>query len=299
MVYGITYVFCVLVWGSTWFLIQFQLGEVAAEWSLTYRFALAATIMFLWTWLKKQPLLMAREHHLMLFLMGLFLFSTNYILIYKGAGFITTGLVAVCFSIMTFLNILNGRLWLKQKIHGKTIWGAILGLVGLVFIFMPEVSQTHINTATLTGIGLCFIATFFASLGNTVASTEKVSNLPLLSVNAWGMFYGTLVNLIFAILSGEPMKFDWGFDYVASLLVLSIVGTVITFVVYLWLMAKIGMVNVAYIAVLLPVVALTISSLFEGYTWTGEAIMGLILILIGNVIMIRSKRVKAVSLKSG
>lgn len=286
---AIVYFLVILIWGSTWYAIEFQLGVVAPQWSIAYRFLLAAVILFLWIKIKNKPLTLPRSGHFMVFLLGLFLFSSNYLMIYFGTGYLTSGLVAVCFSLMTFLNIVNGRVFHGHPITVQTFIGAVFGLMGLALIFMPEVDKLTFSDDTTLGIGFCLIGTLSASFGNTVASSKRLSSLPLLTVNAWGMLYGSLINIVYALLSGEPMLFDWRFDYIVSMVILSVVGTVLAFVLYLWLMAQIGMTKVAYVAVLLPLVALTVSTLFEGYSWTVEAIAGLGLILIGNIIIIKFK----------
>lgn len=289
MINAAVYILVVLIWGSTWFVIHFQLGEVPPQWSLAYRFIIAAVILFLLARARKQTLKLPFTDHKSLFFLGLFLFSTNYLMIYLGTQYLTTGLVAVCFSWLTFLNIVNGRLFLKQPITMHIMIGALFGLAGLVLIFMPEVSKLTLGDTTTYGIVLCLIGTCLASLGNTIASTKRLSTVPLLSLNAWGMLYGSLINCVYAVGSGAPIAFDFSFDYVVSLLILSVVGTVMAFMLYLWLMAKIGMARVAYVTVLIPLVALTISTLFEGYVWTAEAGAGLALILLGNVIIITFK----------
>ncbi|WND02747.1 DMT family transporter [Temperatibacter marinus] len=289
MINALTYILTVLIWGSTWYAIEFQIGVVAPQWSIFYRFALSALVMFLWVALKRDALKIERKYHSQLFLLGLFLFSSNYLMIYFGTAYITSGLVAVCFSFLTFMNIINGRIFYGTAITREVIIGASFGLAGLILIFLPEVSALSLADRTTVGIIFCLIGATSASLGNAVASSKRLSDLPILSMNAWGMLYGALINLIFAILSGEPMRFEWTTDYVGSLIILAILGTVIAFVMYLSLMAKIGMTKISYVGVLLPLVALSISTIFGDYRWTIEALLGLVLIVLGNVIIIKFK----------
>lgn len=295
MLNAIAYILCVLIWGSTWYVIEFQVGDVPPQWSVAYRFILAFIIMLLISLFKGKPILLKGAIHRRLFILGLCLFSTNYLLIYIGTGYITSGLVAVCFSMIAFFNIFNGRLFLKAPVGREIILGAVLGMIGLILIFLPEFNSLSLQdisfeNSTLLGITICLLGAFCASLGNTAAASKKLADLPLLSVNTWGMFYGALINIGYALLSGQPAKFLWTPEYVISMLVLAILGTVVAFQLYLWLIARIGMAKAAYTAILIPLVALTISTLFEGYIWTTEAIFGLIAILAGNVIMIKYKK---------
>lgn len=276
---------CVLIWGTTWYAIEWQLGHVAKEWSLTYRYVLAAAAIFIWCIIKKQRMRYNLRQHVFMFGTGLFLFSGNYVLVYWGTQYLTSGLVAVTFSLLTFLNIINARMFLGVRIQGQTVLAALLGVIGLMFIFKPEIQAFDTSDATAVGLVICITATVLASWGNTIVATKTASVLPLLPFNAWGMAYGALCNLVFALIQGDPPSLDPRPEYYVALLYLSIFGTVIAFSLYLWLLNEIGVARASYMAVMTPLVALVISTLFEGYQWTIFAFTGVAFVLSGNILM--------------
>jgi len=280
---------CVLIWGTTWYAIEWQLGHVAKEWSLTYRYAIAATALVAWCIYKKQPMRYTRRQHLYMFGTGLFLFSGNYVLVYWGTQYLTSGLVAVTFSLLTILNIFNARMFLGASIQAKSVSAALLGVVGLILIFKPEIQAFNIADATALGLIICIAATLVASWGNTIVATKTAAAAPLLPFNAWGMVYGAICNLVFALASGEAPSLDPRPEYYIALLYLSVAGTVIAFSLYLWLLSEIGVARASYMAVMTPLVALIISTLFEGYEWSVYAATGVGFVLLGNILMSRSK----------
>jgi len=280
---------CVLIWGSTWYAIEWQLGHVAKEWSLTYRYFIAATVLFVWCAIKKMKLRYTPREHLYMFGTGLFLFSGNYVLVYWGTEYLTSGLVAVTFSLLTFLNIVNARVFLGTRIQGKTVVAAFLGVIGLVLIFKPEIQAFSGEDTTTLGLIICIASTLVASWGNTIVGTKVASGLPLFPFNAWSMAYGTLCNLAFALVQGEAPSLDPRFEYYVALIYLSLFGTVIAFSLYLWLLGEIGVARAGYMAVMTPLIALTISTLFEGYQWTAFAAAGVGLVLAGNLLIVIRK----------
>jgi len=287
---ALAFLFCVLTWGSTWYAIEWQLGYVAKEWSLTYRYALAALIMVLWCLYKRKPMRFDRVAHLYMAATGLLLFSGNYILVYYGTEYLTSGLVAVTFALLSFCNIINARLFVGMPIRVNSLAAALLGVLGLVFVFSPEIDQLNFADGATLGLSICIMGTVIASLGNTTLLTGKVREIPLLSFNAWGMAYGTLWNLIFALVSGEAPSLDPRAEYYLALGFLALFGTVIAFTLYIWLIGKLGPANAGYIPVLTPLVALVISTFFEGYSWTVSAGIGVTLVMLGNLLMVLDKR---------
>ncbi len=289
MAIPISYILCVLIWGSTWYAIELQLGQVPTEWSIAYRFGIAALMMFTWCIVKKKQLRFNRADHMRMAALGGLLFSGNYMFVYIGTGYLTSGLVAIVFSLLTFLNIFNARIWLKIPMQSQALLGALFGLVGLAMIFSKEITSLSLEDATTLGIMITFCGTFIASLGNTIAASDAMRRLPLTSLNAWAMLYGSAIMAGVALIKGVPMVFDDRMSYWLSLSYLSLVGTVVAFNLYLWLIAQIGVAKAAYTAVLIPMVALVISTLLEGFEWSIVALAGVGLIVIGNLIMTRKK----------
>ena len=285
----LAFVCCVLIWGSTWYAIELQLGVVAKEWSLVYRFALASLVLFCICLVRRDRLIVPRANHIWMASTGLFMFSATYIFTYTGAEYLTSGLVAVTFSLLSFFNILNARIFLKNKIQPTALAAALLGIVGLALIFKPEVKALSFEDQAATGVFFCVIAAVVCSFGNTIAGAPASQNQPLLPFNAWGLGYGALFNLIYAVSVGAPIGFDPRLPYVVSLIYLAVAGTVVAFTLFIWLIDKIGLGRTAYMSVLIPVVALIISTFLEDFVWTAEAFAGLALVVGGNILMIQRK----------
>ncbi|NIA68256.1 DMT family transporter [Pelagibius litoralis] len=286
------YVFTVLVWGTSWIAMTFQIGVVAQELSVAYRFAAAALIVFAWAFAAKQGLRFGLRRHLLLMAMGLFMFSLNFYLFYTAAAYLTSGLLAVIFSMTAVMNIVNGRLFLARRSTPRIIMGAVLGAVGVAALFWPEVSSLDLADKGLTGLLLSLAGTYCFSLGNITSARAQSEGLPLLSCNAWGMAYGAVIMFALALITGAPFTFDPGLGYVVSLFYLAIFGSVFAFAAYLTLLGRIGADRAAYATVLFPLVALAISTVVEDYVWTAPALAGVVLVLIGNLLVLTRPRAK-------
>ena len=284
---------CVLIWGSTWYGIELQLGVVATEWSVAYRFGLSAILLQVWCMVRGIKADFGKAGHLAAAGMGVFLFGLNYLLVYIGSEYLTSGLVAISFSLLSLMNLIWARIFLKTPIQPTVLAAALLGVIGLSMIFEQEIAQFSFSDGTVIGLAFCISATVIAGLGNTVAASDTAKRLPILPFTALGLFYGTAFNTLAAIASGEPMLFDPRAPYVVSLLFLAVFGTIVAFTVYLWLIAKIGVARAGYIAVVMPLVALTISTIYEGFVWTSTAIAGFGLVMLGNALMVRLKQPEA------
>ena len=286
---GLLYSGTVLIWGSTWLAIRFQLGVVSPEISLVYRFGIASLLLLVWCRVRGIPPPTGWRNHSSLILLGACLFSFNYLLFYIAAEDLATGLLAVIFSTMTVMNILNGALFLGRRVEWRIILGSGFGLTGICLVFWPEVialGKAHnIFLAVLLGV----IATYFASLGSIISVHNQKSGIQVISGNAFGMLYGTALMTLYALISGVHFNFDPSFGYVSSLMYLSVFGSALAFTLYLTLVGQIGPEKAAYATVLFPIVALTLSTLFENYRWSALAGVGLLLVLVGNVIVLTNR----------
>lgn len=280
----------VAIWGSTWYAITFQLGVVAIEWSVAWRFLIAAVALLAWCAASGRRLRFSARDHGVFAGLGALLFSLNYVLVYIGTGYLTSGLVAVVFSLMSVANQINAALFLGQRIEARVMLGAMLGLGGLVLVFLPEFDAFHLSDATLKGIAVLLAATLIASLGNTLAATGRAQKLPLFAFNGYAMLYGALLTATAALLLGKAPGFDFRPAYMLSLTWLALVGSVVAFSMYLTLIKTMGIGRAGYISVLIPIVALAISTLLEGYRWTPAAAAGVALVLGGNVLLLRRRR---------
>ena len=283
------YLSAVLIWGSTFFAIKFQLGEVPPELSVAYRFAIASLILFCWILFRGLPLRFSFRQHLWMGLQGLFLFCLNYLVIYWATSSLNSGLIAVIFSTIVLMNIVNSMVFLRKAASGLMVFGAVMGMVGIILIFTPELINFKSNNDSLIGVGLSLLGTFIASLGNIISAHNQRHKIPVIQTNAYGMAYGAIILFVVALLQGYPLNFDFSLGYSFSLLYLALFGSVLAFGSYLTLLGRIGPEKAAYTMVLFPIVALGISTLFESYQWTLSSVLGVSLVLLGNVIIIIPK----------
>ncbi len=276
----------VFIWGSTFFAIKFQLGEVPEELSVAYRFALAAALLFAWCLARGVRLRFAPRQLAWMALQGLSLFCVNYVLIYWATVYLTSGLVAVLFSTIVLMNIVNGALIFRRPVSVSMVAGALLGVAGIALVFRPELAHLDTDAGALRGLALALLGTYVASLGNMVSARNQRYGLPVIQTNAWGMAASALMLTLAALAQGTPFAFEFTPGYALSMLYLALFGSVIAFGSYLTLLGRIGPEKAAYAMVLFPLVALAISTVFENYLWTPSAIAGVALVALGNVLII-------------
>jgi drug/metabolite transporter (DMT)-like permease len=280
-----------LIWGSTWYAIKFQLGVVAPEVSLLYRFALAALILLAFCALTRRSLKYSVRQHGFIALQGLLLFSSNYLVFYWATELLTSGIVALMFSTVILMNIVNGAIFMHVVVSKRVIPGACFGIAGIASIFWAELGVVDNNADTWQGLWMCLLATYFASIGNIISARNQKNGIPVIQTNAWGMGYGALVMAAYAIIGGAPFDYDPSFSYGISLIYLSVFGSILAFGSYLTLIGRIGADKAAYAAVLFPIIALGISTIFENYQWSSRAVFGFALVLLGNyIVLTKSKR---------
>jgi drug/metabolite transporter (DMT)-like permease len=281
---ALLYLITVLIWGSTWLAIKFQLGIVAPTLSIAYRVMLAAAILWLYTTFRRVPMRFSLKQHGFMALQGFFLFSLNYTFIYFAEGTLTSGLVAIIFSSIVITNSVFSAIFLKDPIRPRVILGGLMGLFGLVLIFWPELMIFDLSSGKSLGIFLTICGMLLASLGNIVAARNQRSGLPVLQSNTLGMTYGAGLMILIVLFQGTKLTFDPSAPYIISLIFLALFGTVIAFGTYLTLLGRIGPDRAAYVTILFQIVALALSTLFEDLTWNLQGVFGVILILAGNVV---------------
>jgi drug/metabolite transporter (DMT)-like permease len=286
------YAVVVLIWGTTWYAIKFQLGVVEPEISLVYRFGLAAACVFVFARLTGSPLRLSWRDHRYVAIQGLTLFCLNYWMTYLSTQYLTSGLVAVLFTSIIFMNLVNARMIFGTPVEARVLLAAAAGMLGVALLFLPELWAALGNRTIALGALLALGGTYVASLGNMAAMRNTARGLPVVTVNAYGMAYGTAGLAIVALARGTPLAFDPSWPYVVSLLYLALAGTSLAFGLYLVLLKRIGAARAAYTSVLFPVVALTVSTLFEGYRWSAPAVLGLVVLVAGNALAL-SKRARA------
>jgi len=283
------YLVTVLIWGTTWIGIKMQLGTVDPMVSVTYRFALAALILMVWCLLRGLNMRFGLHEHRFMFLMGILLFGFNYLLFYIAELSVASGLAAVIFSTIVLMNIVNGALFLRTPIHARVVLGGLVGLLGIILVFKTEIGSFSLDNRSLAGLFLCLAATLLASLGNIVSVRNQRSGLPIVQTNTYGMAYGALAMLLASLVTGKPFTFVLSIQYTGSLMYLAFFGSVIAFGCYLTLVGSIGADRAAYATLLFPVVALTISTVWEGYHWSLSSGLGVGLILLGNLVILKKR----------
>lgn len=280
------YAATVLIWGSTWYAIKLQLGVVDPDLSVAYRFILAAAILIVFCIATRRSLRFAPRHHVYIAAQGLFLFCLNYWIFYYATFRLTTGVIAVVFSLIMLMNIVNGAVLFGSRVEPKVLAAAALGVVGLVLVFWRDLAALDLTSGPMLGLGMSIVATYSASLGNMASLRNTRAGLPIIQVNALGMAYGAAIMTVLALARGAEVSFDMSITYAGSLLYLAVFGSVLAFGCYLTLLARIGADRAAYAAVVFPVVALIISTVLEDFAWTPQALAGVVLILGGNVLAV-------------
>lgn len=281
------YLVTVLIWGSTWLAIEYQLGVVEPEVSIVYRYFIAAAVLFIWCKIRGLSLKFKVKDHLFFVLLGLLLFCLNYIFAYRAQIYITSALAAIAFSTMLWINIILSRVIFGTRATARVLVGAALGIVGIVVLFAPQVGSISLSDGVFFGSLLALAGAFTASCGNMASQAAQSRTLPVVETNAWGMFYGAILTLLVALASGHTFNFDATFTYITSLVYLAIFGSVVAFGAYLTLLGRIGAHKAGYATVMFPVVALILSLAFEGLRLDASIIIGATLVLLGNVLVLK------------
>jgi len=291
---SILYIVTVLIWGTSWYAMELQL-VLPGELAIAYRFLLAAAMLVAFCLATGRSLRFSRRDHRFMALQGFCLFGINYILFYWAAVYLVSGLLAVCFSTITVMNIANAALLYRQRVDPRVAIAAALGLVGIGLVFWPEFAKIDLSRAAAIGLGMSLVATYAASLGNMVTVRHSRARIPVIEANAIGMSYGALFTLLIVIAQGIPFDFVWTASYLGSLAYLALFASVIGFGSYLTLVQRIGADRAAYASVLFPIVALAVSTFLEGYRWSIPAVIGVALVLVGNLLVLIRRPAPAVA----
>ena len=281
---AVLFISTVLIWGTTWIAIAWQVGPVPVVVSVFYRFALAGGLFLLGLAIAGKLRPLERRHQPWVMAQALCLFSLNFICFYTSAAYLTSGLISVVFSLAVLFNAFNARLFFGERITARALLASAIGFTGLVLLFGAELSLDD-PWGTLRGIGFAALGTMFFSLGNMVSRRNTAAGVSTMDANAWGMGYGALFLLAVILATGTPVVAPPDTVYLASLFYLAVFASIIAFTTYLMLVARLGASQAAYATVLFPIVALTVSTFAEGYSWTWIKVLGVLLALTGNVVM--------------
>ena len=272
------------IWGTTWFAITFQIDAIAPEYGVALRFALAAAIVLGWCRLRGIPLAMPRGEHRWLAAQGIVTYSVAYVLIYHAERFIVSGLVAVGYTLAPLVNMLLARAFFRTPMSRRVAAGGVLGIAGIVLVFWPEFAQLSASRDVALGAALTAVAVLLSCLGNMIVVRQHERGVEGWAPIGVGMAWGALCSLLIAMASGHAPTIVWSPAFVLSLLYLTIVGSVLAFGAYFALLNRIGAARAAYVGVMVPVVALIISSFFESFNWQPQTFAGIALAVAGNVL---------------
>lgn len=278
----ILYTIVVLIWGSTWAAIPYQLGVVAEELSVAYRFGLGSLMLFAYAIASGRAISLPRSTYRYILIMGAMMFSAGYLFIYYAAAYITSGLVAVVFSLIVVSNALYERVFFATRVEPRMLLATVLGIGGISLMFWPEVSVFSLQDDTIIGILLVLISVVLASFGTMAAIVCTRHNHSVITVNAHAMAWGAITSLLVALVMQRPIEFSTEPAYLLSLAYLAVFGSAVAFGCFLALLRLIGSARAAYSSVLYPLVALLISTLVEDYQWSVPAFAGISLIVTGN-----------------
>lgn len=281
---------CAMIWGTTWYAITLQLGTVPTIASIVWRFGLAAILLAVVSAVIRQPLKLTRAQHLAALGQGAFAFSISYAFTYAAEGHVASAIVAVTFASLTFINLVLFRLAAGQKAAAASWGGAVLGLVGVAVLSGGEVLGAGFDRRAAIGVGLALIATTASAFGNFFAWKGQNAGSAAIPSTAWAMAYGTGLLILFGLATGVKFHIDPTPAYVGSLLYLSIFGSVIAFGLYFTIARTIGYAMASYISALTPPIAMLVSVMFEGATFGWSALAGLLLVLSGQLLLIRAPK---------
>jgi drug/metabolite transporter (DMT)-like permease len=278
---------CIAIWGTTWLAITFQLGAVPVEASVAYRFMLAAALLFAYCYARRLSLRFTLREHAILALLGVLMYSIGYLFVYRAEMHVASGLVAIGYSASPLLAMFGMRIAFGQAMTARMAVGAVLGIAGVALVYWPELEHARHRGNVVLGAVFTAAAVFVTTLGNLVAQRNHERKLHGWATMAWSMGYGALASLIVAVALGEPLAFDSSPAYLLSLLYLAVFGSIFAFAGFLEVLGRIGPTRASYVGVMVPIVALFISSLFEDFNWQAMTFAGVAVSLAGNVLVLR------------
>jgi drug/metabolite transporter (DMT)-like permease len=285
------YAVAVVIWGTTWYAMLFQLGEVAPAASLTYRYLGAGAMLLLGAWVAGKRVRLSWPEHRRCAAQGALMFSIGYWLTYNAAAHLTTGIIALMFSSASAVTMVMSAVVARALPRPRALLGALCGVAGVGLVFWPEVAGVAVDgPETRAGLMVALSVLLF-SAGGLVGARNQATGMPRFATIGWAMVYGGLVLAGLTLLRGERFGFEWTAPYMASLLYLTVLGSGAVFVLYFTVVERIGAERASYATVMFPLVALAVSTVAEGYRWPALALLGVPLALLGNALVLTGGRV--------
>ena len=278
---------CVAVWGTTWFAITFQLGRVPPESSVAWRFGLASLLAAGLCRARGYRLRLPARVHGLLASLGLSMFCLGYLLVYYAETMLASGLVAVGYSMTPLVNMAVSRAAFGTPASRRLAAGGLLGMAGVALVFWPELARFRGGGRAVLGAVLTACAVLSSSVGNVFATLLERRGVSVWQKMPWGMGYGAAGCLAAAALRGRPLAFEPTLRYVGSLVYLAVFGSVVAFTAYLTLLERAGATRAGYVGVMVPIVALAVSGVFEGFAWGPLTVAGIAVAVAGNVLVLR------------
>lgn len=278
------------IWGSTWFVITGQIVGVPAAWAVFYRFLLATPALFVLSLVMGNRLRLNRPEHLLALGVGIAQFSGNFLFVYNAEKHITSGIVAVMFALLMVPNALFARVFIGERVQSGFLGGSLVAIVGVALLLVHEWNAAPLGGNVALGIVLAIGGMLAASIANVVQANPTGRAVPMVSLLAWAMLYGTIFDLGFAAVTVGPPPVPQAWQFWAGTAYLAIIGSVVTFPLHYNLVREIGAGRTAYNAILTVCVAMLLSTVFEGFEWTALAAGGMALALLGMALALRSKQ---------
>lgn len=281
---------CTLCWGTTWYAITWQLGAADPVVSVVYRFAFAAALLFAWCVWRREKIALTRAQHVAAFGLGFATFTINYTLVYWAEERVTSAVVAVLFATMAFANLIGFRVAFGQRPSVLAWAAASLGIAGVALLSWEEIASAQFGARAMTGILLTLTGVAAAVVGNIFARRGEIAGTSVAASTAWAMAYGAGALALFAAAAGKAWAVNLSWPYALSFLHLSVNGSVVAFLMYYGLARRRGYATASYVSSLAPILAMLMSSLFEGKSWGVMALGGVVLALLGQVLLLRARR---------
>jgi drug/metabolite transporter (DMT)-like permease len=292
----IPFAIATIIWGTTWIVIRDQLGTVPPTWSVAYRFAAGAAAMFIYAIATRSPLNIGWQGQVFAALVGLAQFAMNFNFVYRAEGYITSGLVAVLFALMIVPNAVLGRIFLKQPLSGRFLIGSAVAVAGVGMLITQELSADAAGTtATILGTVFTLAGVMSASTAGIMQGTERGRSLPMASTLAWGMVWGTMINVLVGFLTVGPPVMLWTPAYIGGVIYLGVFASAIAFTCYFSVIRAVGPARAAYSGILTPIIAMIISTFAEDYRWSWLAAAGGVVAVSGLLIALSARRPAAKS----
>lgn len=285
------------IWGSTWFVITGQIAGVPAAWGVFFRFMLATPALFALALAMGNRLRLNRAEHLLAIGVGIAQFSGNFLFVYHAEMHITSGIVAVMFALLMVPNALFARVFIGERVQGGFIGGSLVAIAGVAMLLVHEWNAAPLGGNVALGIALAIGGMLAASIANVVQANPTGRGVPMVSLLAWAMLYGTVFDLFYALLTAGPPQVPTGWQFWAGTAYLALVGSVVTFPLHYNLVRQIGAGRTAYNGIVTVCVAMLLSTLFEGFVWDALSTGGMALALLGMALALRARRVKAVQVQ--